>query len=273
MMDRSFAVRKGCWTDEEDLLLRRCIEKYGEGKWSQVPLRAGLRRCRKSCRLRWLNYLHPNIKRGEFKHDEVDLILRLHKLLGNRWSLIAGRLPGRTGNDIKNFWNTRFSKGKTTNTTTLEGEEVEARNHPNMKNEVIKPRPWTFPKNSPWLLGSLSASSTTPYSSATNAGTTSHSREMLCMTSPILPSNEGSRLELKKHTFDKELEKGTSFSINGCAEDLINSLWDEDLQPMIQVGNDPSLEESNMVWDDDFCLDFNFWDTLVVEGNLFLDAN
>ncbi|KAK9266022.1 hypothetical protein L1049_007447 [Liquidambar formosana] len=77
-------MRKGVWTAEEDLLLRNCIKNYGEGNWHMIPLRAGLLRCRKSCRLRWLNYLRPNIKRGEFASDEVDLIFRLHKLLGNR---------------------------------------------------------------------------------------------------------------------------------------------------------------------------------------------
>ncbi|KAI5339567.1 hypothetical protein L3X38_018839 [Prunus dulcis] len=100
-------VRKGAWTREEDDLLRQCIENQGEGKWHQVPYKAGLKRCRKSCRLRWVNYLKPNIKRGEFAEDEVDLIIRLHKLLGNRWSLIARRLPGRTANNVKNYWNTR----------------------------------------------------------------------------------------------------------------------------------------------------------------------
>nr|AHJ60260.1 anthocyanin transcription factor MYB1 [Magnolia liliiflora] len=112
--ERSFmdqlGVRKGAWTKEEDLLLRRCIEKYGEEKWYLVPQRAGLNRCRKSCRLRWFNYLTPNIKRGEFGADEIDLIIRLHKLLGNRWTLIAGRIPGRTANDIKNYWNSHLSK-------------------------------------------------------------------------------------------------------------------------------------------------------------------
>ncbi|XP_042026827.1 transcription factor MYB114-like [Salvia splendens] len=103
-------IRKGAWTKEEDLLLRDCIRKYGEGKWHLVPLRAGLNRCRKSCRLRWLNYLRPDLNRGFFTNDEVDLIVRLHKLLGNRWSLIAGRLPGRTANDVKNFWNSHISK-------------------------------------------------------------------------------------------------------------------------------------------------------------------
>ncbi|XP_038719912.1 transcription factor MYB114-like [Tripterygium wilfordii] len=83
-MDGSFGVRKGAWTVEEDNLLRRSIERYGEGRWHQVPQRAGLNRCRKSCRLRWLNYLKPNIKRGELSVDEIDLIMRLQRLLGNR---------------------------------------------------------------------------------------------------------------------------------------------------------------------------------------------
>uniref|UniRef100_A0ACD5XLB1 Uncharacterized protein n=1 Tax=Avena sativa TaxID=4498 RepID=A0ACD5XLB1_AVESA len=70
----------------------------------------GLQRCGKSCRLRWLNYLRPGIKRGNISGDEEELIVRLHGLLGNRWSLIAGRLPGRTDNEIKNYWNTTLSK-------------------------------------------------------------------------------------------------------------------------------------------------------------------
>ncbi|EYU44570.1 hypothetical protein MIMGU_mgv1a023318mg, partial [Erythranthe guttata] len=77
-------VRKGAWTKEEDQLLRKCVQTYGEGKWHLVPLRTGLNRCRKSCRLRWLNYLRPNLKRGIFNQDEIDLIVRLHRLLGNR---------------------------------------------------------------------------------------------------------------------------------------------------------------------------------------------
>ncbi|XP_030942724.1 transcription factor MYB57-like [Quercus lobata] len=103
-------VIRGAWSAGEDKILKNYIKIHGEGKWTDLPQRAGLRRCGKSCRLRWLNYLRPDIKRGNFSEDEEDLIIKLHKLLGNRWSLIAQRLPGRTGNEIKNYWNTILSK-------------------------------------------------------------------------------------------------------------------------------------------------------------------
>ncbi|CAI8611005.1 unnamed protein product [Vicia faba] len=103
-------LNRGAWTSHEDKILTNYIKLHGEGKWRNLPKRAGLKRCGKSCRLRWLNYLRPDIKRGNISSDEEELIIRLHKLLGNRWSLIAGRLPGRTDNEIKNYWNTNLGK-------------------------------------------------------------------------------------------------------------------------------------------------------------------
>ncbi|CAL9091876.1 transcription repressor [Musa troglodytarum] len=103
-------MKRGPWTAEEDEVLARFVRREGEGRWRTLPKRAGLLRCGKSCRLRWMNYLRPSVKRGPITPDEEDLILRLHRLLGNRWSLIAGRIPGRTDNEIKNYWNTHLSR-------------------------------------------------------------------------------------------------------------------------------------------------------------------
>ncbi|XP_041004093.1 transcription factor MYB1-like [Juglans microcarpa x Juglans regia] len=103
-------LNRGAWSAKEDNFLVNFIKVHGEGKWRDVPQRAGLKRCGKSCRLRWLNYLRPDIRRGNISSEEEELIIRLHKLLGNRWSLIAGRLPGRTDNEIKNYWNTKLRK-------------------------------------------------------------------------------------------------------------------------------------------------------------------
>ncbi|RWR94077.1 transcription factor MYB46-like protein [Cinnamomum micranthum f. kanehirae] len=103
-------LRKGLWSPEEDEKLFTHITKFGVGCWSAVPKQAGLQRCGKSCRLRWINYLRPDLKRGSFSQEEEDLIISLHEVLGNRWSQIAAQLPGRTDNEIKNLWNSCLKK-------------------------------------------------------------------------------------------------------------------------------------------------------------------
>nr|USF89584.1 SBG9A1 [Cabomba caroliniana] len=103
-------LKKGPWTPEEDQKLLAYIEEHGHGSWRALPIKAGLLRCGKSCRLRWTNYLRPDIKRGKFSLQEEQTIIQLHALLGNRWSAIATHLPKRTDNEIKNYWNTHLKK-------------------------------------------------------------------------------------------------------------------------------------------------------------------
>ncbi|KAJ4837048.1 hypothetical protein Tsubulata_011138 [Turnera subulata] len=111
-------LKRGPWTPEEDRILINYIQLYGHGNWRALPKQAGLLRCGKSCRLRWINYLRPDIKRGNFTREEEDTIIKLHEMLGNRWSAIAARLPGRTDNEIKNVWHTHLKKRLKQNDST-----------------------------------------------------------------------------------------------------------------------------------------------------------
>ncbi|KAL5727871.1 hypothetical protein ACHQM5_001016 [Ranunculus cassubicifolius] len=106
--------RKGPWTGEEDKLLTAYIDLHGEGRWSSVSKYAGLKRNAKSCRLRWVNYLRPDLKKGSITPYEETVICEQNAKWGNRWSTIVRSLPGRTDNEIKNYWRTHFKQDRIT---------------------------------------------------------------------------------------------------------------------------------------------------------------
>ncbi|RDX84066.1 Anthocyanin regulatory C1 protein [Mucuna pruriens] len=140
-------INKGAWSREEDETLSKYVAIHGEGKWQKVAQNAGLKRCGKSCRQRWLNYLKPGIKRGDISVDEEDMIMRLHRLLGNRWALIAKRLPGRTDNEIKNYWNTNLSRKLQKQPSPSSISSLQQKYHEEEKTKQVHvapeaPRPW-----------------------------------------------------------------------------------------------------------------------------------
>ncbi|CAA7054134.1 unnamed protein product [Microthlaspi erraticum] len=103
-------LKKGPWTATEDGILIDYVKKHGEGNWNVVQKQTSLARCGKSCRLRYANHLRPNLKKGAFSQEEEQLIVEMHAKVGNKWAQISDHLPGRTDNEIKNYWNTRIKR-------------------------------------------------------------------------------------------------------------------------------------------------------------------
>ncbi|KAG2717167.1 hypothetical protein I3760_03G160800 [Carya illinoinensis] len=117
-------LKKGAWSPEEDDKLKVYVQRYGHWNWRELPKFAGLSRCGKSCRLRWMNYLQPDVKRGNYTKEEDEVILKLHEELGNKWSIIASKLPGRTDNEIKNHWHTHLKKRSKQNLRKAEVKDL-----------------------------------------------------------------------------------------------------------------------------------------------------
>lgn len=167
-------LRKGLWSPDEDEKLLQHITEFGHGCWSSVAKQAGLQRSGKSCRLRWINYLRPDLKRGVFSPEEIKFIIDMQSKVGNRWARIAQHLPGRTDNDVKNFWNCCLKKK-----VPIEPAAAGNHNPPTDPNQVNYKRPIRDQLNLSarnFISSSIDSSSVTSH----NSGINNLPPEMIC---------------------------------------------------------------------------------------------
>ncbi|KAM6593978.1 hypothetical protein CsatA_001681 [Cannabis sativa] len=241
-------LRKGAWTAEEDQILFSYIKQHGEGGWRHLPQKAGLSRCGKSCRLRWANYLRPGIKRGEFSPEEEQTIIRLHAILGNRWSIISRHLYRRTDNEVKNYWNTRLKKRGTTeinskdspvrhktndddssdngniiiNSTAISEENIinNYSNSDNVTKEASTSSPSSSSSTTDYVLNRGLQNLMSPISITTT--TTTNSKGLATISTSLDTEISSNSLQMNKGISTDTASSSVSTSIKACGDDHLN---------------------------------------------------
>ncbi|KAK1756903.1 hypothetical protein QBC47DRAFT_359392 [Echria macrotheca] len=102
--------RKGPWQPHED---ERLLEMVNQGNthWVEVAKYVGTR-TPKQCRERYHQALNSRLNHGPISEEEGRRILELVTTIGKKWAEIARRLPGRSDNSVKNWYNGYMNREK-----------------------------------------------------------------------------------------------------------------------------------------------------------------
>eukprot|EP00039_Didymoeca_costata_P014069 m.222812 g.222812 ORF g.222812 m.222812 type:complete len:768 (-) comp15939_c2_seq2:116-2419(-) len=130
-------VKGGVWKNSEDEILKAAVMKYGKNQWSRI---ASLlqRKTAKQCKVRWLEWLDPSIKKTEWSREEEEMLLHLAKLFPTQWRTIAPRI-GRTASQCLEHYEKLLDQAQG-------GEAIDPENDPRrLRPGEIDPNPHTRP--------------------------------------------------------------------------------------------------------------------------------
>ena len=96
--------KRGPWSHQEDAHLVALVHLHGAQNWVKISGLLGTR-SPKQCRERYHQNLKPTLNHSPISPEEGEIIERLVQDMGKRWAEISRRLPGRSDNAVKNWWN------------------------------------------------------------------------------------------------------------------------------------------------------------------------
>ncbi|XP_054811475.1 transcription factor MYB58-like [Prosopis cineraria] len=236
-------VKRGPWSPEEDLKLITFIHKHGHDNWRALPKLAGLVRCGKSCRLRWINYLRPDVKRGNFSKEEEDTIINLHLALGNKWSKIASYLPGRTDNEIKNVWNTHLKKRLKPKTSQSNVADVSSSSESSSSSEKMEQDSEKQAASKEPINGVTEDPKESPASFSSSDHSSKPEEEGQILES--LLKDDDPLLQIPMETLDLDIWnilespesfQSSDFQVPSSSEDADNNKWFRDLENELGLG-------------------------------------
>ncbi|MCJ1249086.1 hypothetical protein MMC30_006308 [Trapelia coarctata] len=103
--------KRGPWNRDEDRWLNLLVRENGPQSWVKISEIIG-QRTAKQCRERWHQNLKPSLNHLPISDDEGLFIERCVVEMGQQWANIARKMPGRSDNSIKNWWNGGMNRRK-----------------------------------------------------------------------------------------------------------------------------------------------------------------
>ncbi|KAF2279355.1 uncharacterized protein EI97DRAFT_439719 [Westerdykella ornata] len=137
--------RRGPWSQHEDRILIDLVQRKGPHNWVRISNEIGSR-TPKQCRERYHQNLKPNLNHNPITQEEGEIIEQLVLEIGKKWAEIARRLPGRSDNAVKNWWNGGVHRRRR-NTERQAQRHMQQPSHASHPSHSHQPYPYLSPSH------------------------------------------------------------------------------------------------------------------------------